>query len=151
MRKIAFALLLVTAAFIGINATLVEKDPLHLKVFALNHIEFKDGAPKPAAKPKPDEFTFKNGKVYSQFADEQLKFSSYIKYNIKKDSVYTEGDEERHYFEIEASSTDDDSQTLSIIIKIDDIDIEGSMKLTKADKLKKHFEFTGKEKPKKKK
>jgi hypothetical protein len=36
-------------------------------------------------------------------------------------------------------------------LKIDDIDIEGSMKLTKGDKLKKHFEFVGKEKAKKKK
>ena len=72
-----------------------------------------------------------------------------IKYNIEKDSTYTEGDEERHYYEIKASKENDDGQVIEIYAKIDDIDIEGSMKLFKADKLKKHFEFTGKEKPKK--
>jgi hypothetical protein len=151
MKKVVIAIALIGIAFAGINATLLEKDPLHGKVYEVTQVEYKDGAPKTPSKPKKDEILFRSGKVYSDLADEVLKFPDMIKYNIEKDSTYTEGDEERHYYEIKASKENDDGMTLEINLKIDDIDIEGSMKLLKADKLKKHFEFTGKEKPKKKK
>jgi hypothetical protein len=149
MKKIVFGIFLVAIAAAGINATMIEKDPLHGKTFEVMHTEYKDSLPKPSSKPIKDEIMFKNGKLFSDLAAEKLKFDKMMKYDIKKDSTYTEEDEERHYYEIEASSENDDGQTLIINIKIDDISIEGSMKLSKGDKLKKHYEFTGKEKPKK--
>lgn len=151
MKKIVYGILLVGAGMMGINAALVEKDPLHGKVYEVQQVEFKDGAPKTSGKPIADEILFKGGKLFSDLAAEKLKFDKMIKYDLKKDSTYTEEDEERHYYEVEASSENDDGMTLTVSIKIDDIDIEGSMKLSKADKIKKHYEFTGKEKPKKKK
>lgn len=153
MKKIAFGICLVAAAVISINAYKVEKDPLHGKTFEVQQIEFKEGAPKSGAKAIKDEIFFKGGKLYSDLAASEKcgKFDSMIKYEIEKDSAYTEEEEERHYYEIKASKENDDGQVLTIQLKIDDIDIEGSMKLSKNDKLKKHFEFTGKEKPKKKK
>jgi hypothetical protein len=151
MKKIVIGIVLLAAALIGMNATFVGKDPLHGKVYEVQQTEFKDGVPKTTGKPKSDEIMFKNGKLFSDFAADPLKFDKMIKYEIKKDSSYTEEDEERHYYEIEASTENDDGTVLTIAIKIDDIDIEGSMKLTKSDKLKKHYEFIGKEKAKKKK
>ena len=55
---------------------------------------------------------------------------------------------------MECTSTDDKDQTFIFTCKIDNYDIDGEMKITKNDKLKKMFVFNGKEKyakPRKKK
>lgn len=149
MKKNILLTALVLIVVLGINATLIEKDPLHGKTYEVIQTEYKDSIPKPGAKPLKDEIFFKNGKLFSDIASEKLKFEKMIKYEITKDSSYSEGDEEKRYYEIEGSHENDDGQTLNISIKIDDINIEGSMKLMKGDKLKKYYEFTGKEKAKK--
>ncbi len=155
MKK-AFLVLTIAIAtlLISVNAiVLPEKDALHGKKYESQATEYKDGAPKPGAKPYADKIEFSKGRIYSDLAAEDKLggFNEYIKYEIEKDSVYIVDDEEHHYYEIKASKENDDGAILTIEMKIDDYDIEGSMKLTKKDKLKKHFEFTGKEVAKKKK
>ena len=150
MKKIALGIFLIALVAVTTNATLGDKDWLHGKTYEVQQTEFKEGAPKPSVKPIKDEFTFNKGKLYSDFVGgDKIKFDKYLKYELKKDSTYTEEDEERHYYEIEVTSENDDGQKLEIKITVDDINIEGSIKLSKGDKLKKHYEFTGKEKPKK--
>ena len=80
---------------------------------------------KEGAAPKKgldDEIEFKGGKMFSQFLFDKLEYK-WIKYEVKKDSVFTD----------------------------EEYDIQGTIKITKKDKLKKKYEFTGKEKDKKKK
>lgn len=151
MKKLILPLALIIAV-VNFNAISFEKDPLHGKKFETNATEYKDGAPKPGAKSVPYEIEFKNGKLYSDLAasDKGGAFDQWLKYNIEKDSTYTEDDIEKHYYQVNASHENDDGVVISITITIDDIEIEGVMKLSKNDRLKKHFEFIGHEKAKKK-
>ncbi len=125
-----------------------EKDPLHKKIFITQVTEFRDGKPKP--KSEEDELEFKDGKLFSTFAEKKLSFGKWMKYEIKKDSTYNDEGMEKRYFEVVSIVTNENDETLYINLKIDDYDIEGTMKLTKSDKPKKYFEFAGKEKVKKK-
>ena len=127
-------------------AFMIEKDALHKKKYTIQITEFKDGKPK--AKTIADELEFKDGKLFSTYAMDKMAFK-WMKYNLKKDSTYTEDDIEKRYYEVEAITTNESDETLIVNLKIDEYDIEGSMKLTKADKPKKFFEFSGKEKVKK--
>ncbi len=139
---VILVVLFTTAAFI------IEKDALHKKKYSVQITEFRDGKPKP--KTIEDAIEFKDGKVYSDFAaSDKLGFTKFMKYELKKDSTYTEDDVEKRYFELESISTNENDETLYMSIKIDDYEIEGSMKLTKGDKPKKYYEFAGKEKVKK--
>jgi hypothetical protein len=153
MNKKLILPLALLVAVLSFNAIKFEKDPLHGKKFETNATEFKDGAPKPGAKALPNEIEFKNGKLFSDLAasDKGGAFDQWLKYNIEKDSTYTEEDIEKHYYVVKASHENDDGVVISMEITIDDIEIEGVMKLTKNDRLKKHFEFVGHEKAKKQK
>ena len=72
------------------------------------------------------------------------------KYRINKDSLYIDDTEtEIRYFEVEVSHTDDADQTMVMKITIDEYNIEGEVKITKKDKLKKMYVFSGREKYKK--
>jgi hypothetical protein len=125
------------------------KDSVDKRKFIINITELKDGAPPKKA--VEDEIEFKAGKgVFSQFLYDKHEFS-WTKYEVSKDSTYTdEYDNENHYSEVEATATDKSDQTIIMKFVVDNYDISGEFKLTKKDKLKKRYEFTGKEKPKKK-
>jgi hypothetical protein len=70
---------------------------------------------------------------------------------MTKDSTYTDEDQnENHWSEVEISTTDATDQTIVLKCLVDNYDISGEIKVTKKDKLKKKYEFSGKEKPKKK-
>ena len=146
------------ALFLGIlllssNSFLGDKDPLHGRKYDTNAIEYREGAPKPGAKSFPYVLEFKNGKLFYDLAADAKGggFDQWIKYEIVKDSVYTEEEVEKRYFEVKASKEDDDGRLLKLIIKIDETDIEGSYQVIRREKLMKHFEFNGEEKSKKKK
>lgn len=124
-----------------------EKDPLDKRTFITRIIEVKDG--QMGKKSLPDEIEFKDGKVFSTVLNDKFDYK-WIKYRINKDSTYIDSTEvEVSYFEVEASTTDDKDQTMVMLLKIDDYDIDGEVKITKKDKLKKMFVFNGKEKYKK--
>lgn len=129
-----------------------EKDPLHKRTFNITLNEVKDG--QPSKKSISDQLTFKDGKLFSDFLNEKFQYK-WIKYRINKDSIYTdETGIEVRYLEVEASATDETNQTVIIDFHTVEWDIEGSIKITKNDKLKKYFEMVGREKggkPKKEK
>jgi hypothetical protein len=134
------------------SAALKEKDPLSKRKYDIIIIEVKDG--NNAKKGATDELEFKDGRLFSTYLFDKFEYK-WMKYKVNKDSVYIDETEtEINYFEVECSYTDDKDQTFIFNCKIDNYDIDGEMKITKNDKLKKMFVFNGKEKyskPKKKK
>jgi hypothetical protein len=143
--KNALKLLLIPAiVLLFINSTLKDKDPLGKRKYDVTHIEVKDGKNSP--KGATDEFEFKDGKMFSNFLFEKFEYK-WMKYKVTKDSAYIDETEtEIDYLEVECSYTDDADQTMTMTCKIDNYDIEGEIKITKKDKLKKMFIFNGKEK-----
>lgn len=133
------------------NAVLKEKDPLHKKIYNTTIIEVKDG--QNSKKGVTDELEFKDGKLFSNFLMNKFDYK-WLKYEINKDSTYIDSTEtEIRYIEFESSYTDDKDQTMVMKCTIDEYSIDGEIKITKNDKLKKMFVFNGKEKyvkPKKK-
>lgn len=129
-----------------------ENDPLHKRKFNINISEVKEGsAPR---KPVADEIEFKGGKLFSNYLFDKMQYK-WIRYRINKDSTFIDETEtEVRYLEVEASTTDEKDQTLLMNFKIQEWDIEGTIKITKNDKPKKFFDFSGREKggkPKKEK
>jgi hypothetical protein len=129
-----------------------EKDPLHKRVFNISLSEVKDG--NPVKKPISDKMFFKDGKLFTDYLYDKFGFK-YIRYRINKDSVYMDSTEtEVRLLQVEASATDEENQTAMITFEQVEWDIEGVIKITKNDKLKRYFDFVGREKggkPKKQK
>lgn len=124
------------------------KDTVDKRKFIVNITEVKDGAPP--KKGVEDEFEFKSGKFFSQFLMDKFDIK-WVKYEMTKDSTFTDEDQnENHWSEVEISTTDDTDQTVILKCLVENFDISGEIKVTKKDKLKKKYEFSGKEKPKKK-
>jgi len=142
-RILGVALLLVTLTLVSFK---MDKDPLHKRKFKAQATEIKDGKPK-SGKPIEDEIDFKNGKVYSSACWDKMEFQD-IKYEITKDSTYTDEGDEKRYFEIVASTINDKKETLTMNITINGYEIEGTYKLTKKDAIKKMFTTMGTEKVK---
>lgn len=132
-----------------------DKDPMHKRIFDVKVTEYRDGKPK--NKSEDDEMEFKDGKFFSNLAFDKMEFK-WMKYEIKLDTVLMETDSinpddkaEVKYYEILITSTNEKDELLTMNFKVSNWEIEGTMKLTKKDKLKKHFEFIGKERIKMKK
>jgi len=143
-------LFLILFSFLGVTAFFhsgklqKDKDPLHKRTFNITLNEVKDG--QPSKKSISDQLTFKDGKLFSDFLNEKFQYK-WIKYRINKDSTYVDETEtEVRYLEVEASATDESNQTVIIEFKTAEWDIEGSIKITKNDKIKKYFEMVGREK-----
>jgi len=150
-KKLFKIFVLAGAVLLFANAVLKEKDPLHKKIYNTTIIEVKDG--QNAKKGVTDELEFKDGKLFSNFLLNKFEYK-WLKYEINKDSTYIDSTEtEIRYIEFESSYTDDKDQTMVMKCTIDEHAIDGEIKITKNDKLKKMFVFNGKEKyvkPKKK-
>lgn len=151
LKHILISATVITAGFFAINATIKgePKDAMDKRVFIVTMTEIKEGsAPKKGVE---DEIEFKAGKgMFSQFLFDKLEYK-WMKYEIKKDSAFTDEEQnEVRWVEAEISTTDDKDQTLMVTCTVEDYDIRGEIKITKKDKLKKKFEFSGKEKVKKK-
>jgi hypothetical protein len=124
------------------------KDTVDKRKFIVNVTEIKEGGPP--KKGVEDEFEFKSGKFFSNFLMDKFDVK-WVKYEMTKDSTYTDEDQnENHWSEVEISTTDATDQTIVLKCLVDNYDISGEIKVTKKDKLKKKYEFSGKEKPKKK-
>ncbi len=151
IKNIALSATVIAAGFITINATFKgePKDALDKRIFTTSISELKENAP--AKKGVADEIEFKGGKMFSLILEEKLGLK-WTKYEIKKDSTFMdEENNEVHWVEGEVSTTDDADQTTVMTFTVEDYDIRGEVKVTKKDKLKKRYEFAGKEKEKKKK
>jgi|JI9StandDraft_1071089.scaffolds.fasta_scaffold133290_3 hypothetical protein len=122
-----------------------EKDALHKRVFNISLDEVKDGVAS-NKKPITDKIEFKDGKVFSDYVYEKFGFS-WIRYRINKDSVFVDStDTEVRLLEVEGSATDETDQTVLINFTQVEWDIEGVIKITKKDKIKKYYDFVGREK-----
>jgi hypothetical protein len=147
--------IIISASFLALGVLSINaikkgepKDTLDKRKFTVTMTEIKDGGPP--KKGVEDEIEFKGGKFFSDVIYEKHQ-QSWTKYEIIKDSTYTDEEQnENHYTEAEISKTDDSDQTITIKCVVDNYDISGEVKITKKDKLKKKYEFIGKEKPKKK-
>jgi hypothetical protein len=152
LKHIIISASVLTVGFLSINAIKKgePKDSLDKRKFTVTMTEIKEGAPP--KKGIEDEFEFKAGKgVFSTFLFDKLEYK-WIKYEITKDSTYTDEEQnESRYTEVTASTTDANDQTMIMKCVVDNYDISGEIKITKKDKLKKKYEFSGKEKAIKKK
>ncbi len=151
-KNIAICVALVTIGLFTINATSKgdPKDALDKRIYIVQMTEVKENAaPKKSVE---DEIEFKAGKgMFSLFLEEKIGLK-WTKYEIKKDSTYTDDESnESRWIEGEVSHTDETDQTTLMTFVVEDYDIRGEIKVTKKDKLKKKYEFIGKEKVKKKK
>jgi hypothetical protein len=151
LKHIIISASVLTIGLLSLNAIKKgePKDNLDKRKFIVTMTEVKEGAaPKKGVE---DELEFKAGKgMFSNFLYEKLQYK-WIKYEITKDSTYTDEEEnEGTWTEAEISTTDENDQTIIMKCTVDNYDISGEIKITKKDKLKKRYEFSGKEKPKKK-
>jgi hypothetical protein len=138
---------------IGLTAGFqTEHDPLHKRTFNISLSETKNGVVK--KKVINDKIYFKNGKLFSDFIYDKFGFK-WIRYRINKDSIFTDfTDTEVRRLELEASATDENNQTVIMNMVSAEWDLDGVIKITKNDKLKRYYDMAGREKggkPKKKK
>lgn len=140
------------AFFTLLFAFKAEKDSLHKRTFNVSLTEVKEGVV--GKKTIPDLFFFKDGKIFSDYLFEKFGYKA-IRYRINKDSIYTDStNTEVRQLDVEASATNDDNLTVALTFTTVEWDIDGEIKITKNDKLKKYFDFVGREKggkPKKEK
>src|SRR6476620_5186314 len=150
LKHVIISATVVAAGLLTLNAGFKgePKDALDKRIFTVNVTEIKEG--QPHKKPVADEMEFKAGKgLFSNLMYEKHEFS-WTKYEIKKDSTFMDEEQnEVHWIEAEISATDKEDQTMIINCTVEDYDISGTIKITKKDKLKKKYEFSGKEKAKK--
>lgn len=113
----------------------------------------EDGAKKP--KPIKDEMTFTGQKIKSKFMDEKYMLNSGV-YTVEVDTAYVEGETEgsqvmEKTFNFTAESVNGDKEKLAWTGSVTGEDIEGTIVLSKKDKVKKQWTFSGTQKTKKKK
>jgi hypothetical protein len=121
-----------------------EHDPLHKRTFNISLSETKNGVV--AKKVLSDELYFKNGKLFSNLLFDKFGYK-YIRYRINKDSIFTDStDSEVRMLVVEASMTDETNQTVLIDFVTSEWDIDGTIKITKNDKIKRYYDFAGREK-----
>lgn len=121
-----------------------EQDSLHKRIFNISLDEVRDGAP--VKKTIADKMEFKHGKLFSDYLYEKFGYS-WIRYRINKDSVFIDStDTEVRMLDVEATATDETNQTVAITFITQEWDIDGTIRITKNDKLKKYFDFVGREK-----
>jgi len=121
-----------------------EIDPLNKRKFNVLLDEIKNG--ESVKKGIADLFYFKAGRFFSDYLYAKYQYK-WIRYRINKDSIFTDStDTEVRYLEIEASITDESNQTAILNFVIQEWDLDGTLKITRNDKLKRYFEVVGREK-----
>ncbi len=141
---IALSVVLTIVVFSMFSFTKEEKDPLHKRTFNMTFVEKKDSVV--GKKIIADKFVFKDGKMFSDYLFEKFGYK-WMRYRINKDSIFTDStDTEVRWLEVEASQTNEDNQTVSIAFTQVEWDLDGVVKITKNDKLKKSFDISGREK-----
>ena len=121
-----------------------ENDSLHKRTFNISLSETKNGVV--AKKVIMDKLYFKNGKLFSDFLYDKFGYK-WIRYRINKDSIFTDStDTEVRFLLVEASLTDDNNQTVLLDFTTQEWDLDGTIKITKNDKLKKYYDMAGREK-----
>ncbi len=117
---------------------------LHKRTFRVSMSEVRNG--KVARKIISDEFYFKNGKIHSDFLHEKFGHK-YIRYRVLKDTIFTDyTNTEVRQLVIRAVVTDENNKTILMNFTTTEWDIDGTIKVTKNDKLRRTYDFAGREK-----
>ena len=129
-----------------------DQDPLHKRVFYISLSEIKNGVP--VKKVFGDELFFKNGKLYADMFYNKFGFK-WMRYRINRDTFFMDSTQtEVRLLDVEAVVTDESNQTLSFTFLTSEWDLEGVVKISRHDKIKKYYNVWGREKggkPKKEK
>jgi hypothetical protein len=142
--KTILSLVCAIIIFVNVNLRAGEEDPLHNRKFNTALSETRNGVVQ--KKVITDMVYFKHGKLRSDFIQKKFGFK-WIRYRINKDTVYIdETNAEVRLLEIEASITNDINQTVILEFDVLEWDLDGILKMTKNDKLRKYFDMVGREK-----
>ncbi len=119
-------------------------DGLDKRLFKVTFSELKVAGP-PSNKSFVSDLEFKINKgVRSDYMNDNTKLS-WVKYEILKDSsAVDEYENENRFIECKATTTIDGLE-YTYKISIENTEIEGTVTINKGDKLKKQFDFFGKE------
>ena len=151
MKKLAIIFLLVPVLFI-LAAFNNEYDSLHKREFTAGLSETRNGIVQKRV--IQDFIRFKDGKIQSDFIRKKFGFR-YIRYRVNEDTVYTdETGAEVRKIRLEASATDENNVTVQMLLTSVEWDLDGVIRVTRNDRLKKYYDLAGREKggkPKKQK
>jgi hypothetical protein len=122
---------------------------LEKKVYKITITEQKKGK---SGKAEEDEAKFSSGKFQSDFFGKNAG-AKQIPIELDKDSTYTEegSDEELIYAEFSGEMTNNQKETVKLSGTVDGYGIEGNVEIVVKEKVKKHWDFVGTQKDKKKK
>lgn len=148
---VALAFLFISNLTFAQKVKVVKDKLLDNKVYEIEINE--DGAKKP--KPIKDEMSFKAQKIKSKYMDEKFMLNSGI-YVVEVDTAYVEGETEgsqvmEKTINFTAESVNGDKEKLAWTGSVTGEDIEGTIILSKKEKVKKQWTFSGTQKSKKKK
>jgi hypothetical protein len=121
------------------------------KTYKITITEAKKGGKTGA--PETEEVTFKGSKFRCKFFGKNAGTDA-IPIDLTVDSTYTdnagdEGETEMIYVEFEGQMSNKLEETVKVTGTIDGYGIEGSVELSKKEKVKKHWDFVGGQKDKK--
>ncbi|HET6989724.1 MAG TPA: hypothetical protein VFJ43_00295 [Bacteroidia bacterium] len=120
------------------------------KQYKISIMEAKKGGKSGTA--EEDVCSFKGSKFHCKFFGKNAGADA-IPIDLDKDSTYVDeaGNEEMLYVEFSGEMSNKLEETVKVSGTIDGYGIEGNVELSKKGKLKKHWDFVGTEKDKKKK
>lgn len=135
-----FALLFSFAAFAGDD----DNDALHNREFNVSLSETRNGVVQKRL--ISDLIKFKHGKIQSEYLKDKYGFK-YIRYRVNLDTIYTDhtGAEVR-MIKLVASATDESNLTVHMELTQLEWDLDGFVRVTKNDRLRKYFDLAGREK-----
>ena len=146
MKKIFLLALLSASIATFAQKTKKEKPPLDGRTFEVTQTATTNGK---SGKGIADQIVFKSGKVKSPLIEEKSMFDA-IKYTIVTDSTATDEDgNATRIILFEAEGTNDKQETIKWSGTVTGPAIEGTAIISKKEKVKKEYAFTGNEKLKK--
>jgi hypothetical protein len=144
IKRMKRSVLFFAMLFMGLMCRAGEDDPLHDRVFNTSMSETKNGVV--AKKVIADLVRFKNGRIESVFLKKKFGFR-HIRYRINKDSAYVdETGADVRLLVAEAVATDESNITVQIQFTVLEWDIDGVIRITKNDRLRRYYDLAGREK-----
>jgi len=121
-----------------------EEDPLHKREFTASLSETRNGIVQKRV--IQDFVRFKNGRIQSDFIKKKFGFK-YIRYRINQDTSYVDSTGANvRKIKFEASATDENNITVQMVLTSLEWDLDGYIRITRNDRLKKYYDLSGREK-----
>lgn len=120
------------------------EDPLENREFTISLSETRNGVV--AKKVIMDRIEFRKGKLRTGYLQEKFGYK-WIRYHINRDTSFVDStDTSVRLLEVEAVVTDEKNQTVYINFVTCEWDLDGTIRITKNDKLKRYYDMAGREK-----